>query len=244
MTSGFDKARFAPAYRLVADAIREDILGGRIKAGDRLPSETSLAAQLGVNRSTVREGMRLLEETGFVEHRPGGKRRFAAAPPSRMPASEGGAAPVLRAVTFLEYWEILMMLEPTAAALASRRVEPADLAALSRNLERTREAVRRRDSLADLDLEFHELVARAAHNRVLMAARHPLALAVFYPAFEAVIARLNAGERVLVAHEAIFAAIRLHDEAGARDWMEKHIVDFRRGYELANLDITSLIALQ
>lgn len=244
MASDTEKERVAPAYRLVANTIREDILGGRIKKGDRLPSETSLAQQLGVNRSTVREGMRLLEETGFVVHRPGGKRRFAAAPLRHEPAPDAGGAPVLRAVTFLEYWEIIMALDPTGAALAARRAEPADLTALSSNLERMREAVRRQESLAELDLEFHDLVARAAHNRALMASRHPLGRVVFYPAFEAVIKRLNADERMLAAHEAIFAAIRVHDEPRAREWMEKHIIDFRRGYELANLDITSLVALQ
>jgi GntR family transcriptional regulator, transcriptional repressor for pyruvate dehydrogenase complex len=231
---------------LVVDAIREDIVKGRIKPGERLPSETSLATKLGVNRSTVREGMRLLEEAGLVIHRPGGKRRYAAEPATSAapPAVDANFAPSLRSVTFIEYWEIVMALEPTAAALAARRAVPADIAALAENLDRTREAVRMEQSVTQFDREFHHLVARAAHNRALLAAAYPLRRGVFYPALEVVMERMNADRRLLVAHETIFDAIRLHDEPRAREWMEKHIVDFRRGYELAKLDITSLVALQ
>ena len=243
LTADFEKVRGLPAYRLVVDTIRDAILNGRIRPGDRIPSETSLAEQLGVNRSTVREGMRLLEETGFVIHRPGGKRRYAAEPQNRL-TGPAGEAPMLRALTFLEYWEILMALDPMGAGLAARRAEPGDIAAISDNIKRMRFAASAKQDLAQLDLEFHSLVARAAHNRALLAARYPLVSVIFYPGFAAVIKRLNADERMLTAHEAIFDAIRLHDEPRAREWMEKHIVDFRRGYELANLDITSLVALQ
>jgi GntR family transcriptional regulator, transcriptional repressor for pyruvate dehydrogenase complex len=246
LTTGFEKLRAVPAYRLVVDAIRDEIINGRIKPGERIPSEARLAAQFGVHRSTVREGMRLLEEAGFVIHRPGGKRRYAGEPPkSSVEASaDANVAPVLRAVTFIEYWEIVMALEPTAAVLAARRAVPADVAALANNLERTREAVAMKQSVTQLDREFHHLVAHAAHNRALLAVAYPLRRGVFYPALEAVMERMNANERLLVAHETIFDAIRLHDESRAREWMEKHIVDFRRGYELANLDVTSVVALQ
>jgi GntR family transcriptional regulator, transcriptional repressor for pyruvate dehydrogenase complex len=245
LTTGFEKLRSVPAYRLVVDAIRDEIINGRIKPGERIPSEARLAAQFGVHRSTVREGMRLLEEAGFVIHRPGGKRRYAAEPAkSSDAAADSNVAPALRAVTFIEYWEICMALEPTAAALAARRAVPADVAALADNLERTREAVRVKRSVTQLDREFHHLVAHAAHNRALLAVAYPLRRGVFYPALEVVMERMNADERLLVAHETIFDAIRLHDEARAREWMEKHIVDFRRGYELANLDVTSVVALQ
>jgi GntR family transcriptional regulator, transcriptional repressor for pyruvate dehydrogenase complex len=243
LTIGFEKLAGMPAYRLVVEAIRDDILSGRIRPGDRIPSENSLAAQFGVNRSTVREGIRLLEEAGLIIHRPGGKRRYAAEPP-KPPAKDANVAPVLAAVTFIEYWEVSMALEPTAAALAARRAVPADIAALAANIDRTRKAVGEKQSVTQLDREFHDLVANAAHNRALLASAFPLRRGVFYPVLEAVMEGAYANERLLKAHETIFDAIRLKDEARAREWMEKHIIDFRRGYEIANLDVTSLVALQ
>ena len=58
-----------PAYQLVAEAIEREILAGRIRPGDPLGTEAELVKQFGVNRSTVREGIRLLEQGGLVTPR-------------------------------------------------------------------------------------------------------------------------------------------------------------------------------
>ncbi|MGE4651615.1 MAG: GntR family transcriptional regulator [Myxococcota bacterium] len=52
--------------------LRDDILGGRYRAEDRLPSERELSEKLGVNRGAVREGLRTLAQLGIVEVGPGG----------------------------------------------------------------------------------------------------------------------------------------------------------------------------
>ena len=57
----FQTLASSPAYRRVAEAVERDILCGRLKAGEPLGTEAALVAQFGVNRSTVREGIRLLE---------------------------------------------------------------------------------------------------------------------------------------------------------------------------------------
>ena len=56
----------------VVTQLRDDILGGRYRATDRLPSERELSERLGVNRGAVREGMRTLAQLGIVEVGPGG----------------------------------------------------------------------------------------------------------------------------------------------------------------------------
>ena len=53
-------------HRLVAD-----VLGGRFAPGDRLPTQRALAAELGVNMASVREGVKRLEQLGLVEVRHG-----------------------------------------------------------------------------------------------------------------------------------------------------------------------------
>jgi GntR family transcriptional repressor for pyruvate dehydrogenase complex len=61
-----------PAYRSVARSISERILNGALPVGSALPSESALAQSLGINRSTVREAIRALEESGMLRRRPGG----------------------------------------------------------------------------------------------------------------------------------------------------------------------------
>ncbi len=58
-------------YQLVIDQIKDDILKGTLKPGDRLPGERELAEQLGISRNSVREGLRILENMGVTASRHG-----------------------------------------------------------------------------------------------------------------------------------------------------------------------------
>jgi GntR family transcriptional regulator, transcriptional repressor for pyruvate dehydrogenase complex len=184
MTTVLQKPRAEPAYRLVANAIRDHILDGTVKPGDPLPSESALAQQLGVNRSTLREGIRLLEANGLVRRR-GGKRLFANVPLGADLSARISHTLVLQAVTFRELWETHMAIEPPTAGFAALRREPADLAALEANLQNTRDALARWESVEQLDIEFHSLVAQSTRNRALVLCRDPLSL-LFYPAYAAI----------------------------------------------------------
>ena len=75
----FDRINAIPAYQLVADAIEREILARRIRPGEPIGTEAQLVKQFGVNRSTVREGIRLLEQSGLI-HRDSGRRLMATLP--------------------------------------------------------------------------------------------------------------------------------------------------------------------
>jgi GntR family transcriptional repressor for pyruvate dehydrogenase complex len=230
------------SYQLVARAIEKQIVDGLIAPGDVLPAETAFAAQLGVNRSTLREALRALEQNGLV-HREVGRKKLRVSPRRASELSRRFAAAMVgQQVSFEELYEAIYALEPASAAAAATRCDADLLAALEDNLTRTRQALDDRASLMELDVEFHRLVAKAAKNRAMYLARQPLG-DLFYPAFYVLMSRLNAAERLLAAHEHIVAAIRERDVATARAWMERHIADFRRGYELANLDITNPVSV-
>ena len=104
-----ERGSATPAYKLVADAIERLILQGTLKTGDVLPAETALAAQFGVNRSTVREGIRSLEQNGLVR-REGGKKLFASRPRHADTAAQVSRAMLLHDVTFLNLWETIAAL--------------------------------------------------------------------------------------------------------------------------------------
>lgn len=60
-----------PKYQQVLDALRRDIRSGRLKRGDRLPSEAELVRQFGASRITITRAVRELQLAGLVERRPG-----------------------------------------------------------------------------------------------------------------------------------------------------------------------------
>src|ERR687886_1846181 len=70
--SAFSRVVPTRASSDVVAQIREAILSGRVKPGDRLPTERELAAQFGVSRVTIRDALRALEAGGLIRVRVGG----------------------------------------------------------------------------------------------------------------------------------------------------------------------------
>jgi GntR family transcriptional repressor for pyruvate dehydrogenase complex len=230
------------SYEMVAHAIEQRILDNEIAPGDILPSETVFAAQLGVNRSTLREALRALEQNGLVMREVGRKKLRVSAPQPKDIARRIVSSLIIRKVSIFELYEAMCVLEPACAGNAATRRDEDDILALEDNLAQTRQAIDDRESLVKLDIMFHKLVGEAARNRALDLAREPLS-DLFYPAFYPVMSRLNAAERLLVAHGHIVDAIKAKDAETARSWMERHIMDFRRGCELANLDMDAPVSI-
>ncbi|NLV78331.1 MAG: FadR family transcriptional regulator [Rhodococcus sp.] len=146
------------AAELLLTRIRE----GEWELGGKLPGETTLAPQLGVGRSTVREAIRQLAGRGVLTTRQGAG-VFVAALDVRDDWDESVRRADIRAVV-----EARVAIETEAAALAAARRTPADLRVIRRALaerERTRETV---DGHVDADTAFHRSIVVAAHNPILV----------------------------------------------------------------------------
>jgi len=114
----FSRISSTPAYKLVAEAIERDILSGKLRDGEPLGTETELATQFGVNRSTVREGIRLLEHGGLIR-RDSSRRLWIGVPGVDGLAERMTRALVLHEVTFRELYEASSR---GSSATCSRRV--------------------------------------------------------------------------------------------------------------------------
>jgi len=236
----FRPLRHAPAYRALSARIERMILSGQLKPGDSLPTETALAERFGVNRSTVREAIRLLEQEGLVSRTTG--RRLQVDMPGLFDlAPRASRALLLQHVTFLELWEVALVVEPLAARMAASTRSDADLAAIEDNIATTAHAVERQLPTADHDVAFHALLARASGNRMLMLAREPVSL-LYAPTLGQVEARLpQAAARNLDAHRQLYAAIHDQDAEQAEQCMRWHLADFRRGFELAGFRLDEAV---
>lgn len=73
------KRAFVPAYYQVAEDLSHDIEGGRLRPGDAIPSEAQLCEHYGISRMTVRQGLGLLTDAGYIESVPG-RGSFVSAP--------------------------------------------------------------------------------------------------------------------------------------------------------------------
>jgi GntR family transcriptional regulator, transcriptional repressor for pyruvate dehydrogenase complex len=231
----FDQILLVPGYRKVAAAIAERILSRELREGERLPPETELARQFGVNRSTVREALRELESGGLLERRPGSKLMTVSRPQHRAVARDVSRALALHDVTFLEVWEALTHFEPPFAEAAARNRTQSDLDSLSAAYQRFAEENAETEKAVHHTAEFFRCIGRATHNQVLGLVQEPL-LELLEPSLRVMIDKVSqARSRITTAQRRILEAISKRDAEAARDWMARHIRDFRKGYELAGI---------
>ena len=210
-----------------------------MRAGDPLPSETDLARQFGVNRSTIREAIRELETHGLLGRTRGEKRLRVTRPEPRRVSSGVSRALALHDVTFLELWEAMMAIEPAAAQYAAARRTTAQLQDLGpRTGARSSAKAPIPAAAVSAVVDFFTAVAAASGNQVLALSQAPLNL-LLEPALTRIIDRVpQARARIQEAQAKIIDAIKLRRSEQARTWMEKHIRDFKRGHELESIEST------
>lgn len=150
-----------PLAAQAADLLLTRIRDGEWPLGHRIPGETTLAAQLGVGRSTVREAIRELAGRGVLESRQG-----AGVFVTALDAGEDWDA-VLRRTTIAAVVEARIAIEAEAAALAATRRTPADLREIRRTLAARGVQGQSVPAHVDADMAFHRAVIAAAHNDVL-----------------------------------------------------------------------------
>jgi DNA-binding FadR family transcriptional regulator len=159
----------APAYQILADELRAEITSGRLRPGERLPTEPELCARSGVSRSTVREALRLLSSQHLIVTTRGvtGGSFVAQPSPEKMAESLSAGVRLLLATEGAggnELMEIREMLEIPAAGLAAQRRTDADLERLRSTLF---------DPVHD-DLATRCAAHRAFHAALAAASGNPL----------------------------------------------------------------------
>ncbi len=212
-----------PLPELIEQKLREQIIGGTLKAGDRLPTEPELARKLDVARSSLRTALQRLQLQGIVEVRRGlgwyVRRTDLAAVEEHL---EGRLA--ARQFSLTDLLEVRIGLETTAASLAAVRAgdgELDELAKLNRRYQHA--AVHDVREVIESDEEFHSALIRASHNELLEHMYQTLVPGLqdckrhAHPSRE--VHNRSANE-----HEQVIWFLRRHDEVGAKSAMTTHLL--------------------
>lgn len=151
--------------------VREAIISGKLKPGDRLPSERNLLAQFGVSRQTLRESLRALESMGLIEIQKG-----------------AGGGPVVQKVdmevtreaiaNFLYFQrisikdlsEVRKLIEPYLVRITAPKLEPEDIHYLDSLNQACKDTLARGEEIigGEHEIDFHIHLARKSGNPVLM----------------------------------------------------------------------------
>jgi len=153
--------RREPLAEQAAEALLERIRGGEWELGDKLPGETTLAPQLGVGRSTIREAIRQLAGSGILATRQG-----AGVFVTALDQSDDWDG-VLRNADIASVVEARIAIEVEASALAAHRRTPTELDAMRQAAEERASQRSRIDEHVDADMALHRSIVVAAHNPIL-----------------------------------------------------------------------------
>jgi len=218
-------------FELILDLLKEKILSGDLSPGDRLPPERSLAETLGVGRPSVREAYRALELLGVIQVRKGNEGGAFIAEPSESLTS--------RTISDLMRWhhvdlptlaEARRFIERGTAELAAQRASKDDLAALEELLDRAGELAARGESVAELGLEFHSILARAAGNPLLY-----VALLSVTDLMRHILRKINptaeATRKELQEHRRLVEAVSSGQAGRAGELMDHHLRESQRRLE-------------
>src|SRR6202171_3408174 len=122
------------------DKIRERIVSGAWGAGDRLPKESELAAELGLSRNSLREAVRALSQLRVLEVRQGDGTYVSSLEPDLLLESTGFVSHLLLGETAVALYEVRRILEASAAALAAARIDENGKQEVLRRLARKHDA--------------------------------------------------------------------------------------------------------
>lgn len=211
-------------------AMTEQIRSGRLKAGDKLPTEAAIMKDFGVSRTVVREAISRLQASGWVDTRHGIGTfvlQQSNHPSFRISAEHMGT---LREVIAL--LEFRISIETEAAALAAVRRTPENLTELQSALLEFNSAIDQGRDAVTADHRFHQEIARATQNHHFTDLMNSLGAGVIPRArISSILStdpeRVSYLKRVNQEHESIYNAIADQDVEAARAAMRTHLANSR-----------------
>jgi GntR family transcriptional regulator, transcriptional repressor for pyruvate dehydrogenase complex len=223
-------ARFKPVRQLrvseeIVAQLKESILLGHFKPGDKLPPERDLAQEFQVSRVAIREALRKLENTGFIATRQG---------------ATGGAYVtdltfehlaksfldlfMANKISIPEMHQVRILVEPEVARLAALKVTPEYVQRLKDSLEAEELPISSLSEDVERKQRVHFILAEMCDNRFLEALVGSL-MRLTRRAVEAVEANPHHMHPAGM-HRPIVEAVLKRDAEAAAEAMEKHTIEF------------------
>jgi GntR family transcriptional repressor for pyruvate dehydrogenase complex len=147
-------SRVPKAGEMLAAHLRQRIISGEIKEGDRLPTERKLMEQFGVSRATFREAFRVLEAEGLVSVSRGARNgALVHRPTVRNASRQLNLIMQVNKVTLDDVYQSLAVFEPAVIRVLAAKATRADIEELRAEIEQMRQVI-------DDDAKYGELAGR------------------------------------------------------------------------------------
>ena len=215
---------------LVSDEIIEQIknliLEGKLRPGDQLPSETKMASQMKVGRSTIREALKVLIHLGFIE-----RKNKVAVISDRIQETVSPHDIVERFKkqrNVLDMIEFRKIIEPDMASLAAIRSDKMDISLLQKDVDAMTKYKDDPEAFLKYDHHFHLHIAQGAKNQILIEVIRGIQDILEKTQGHIIRKSTTISERSLEFHRNIFNAIKNSKSELARNKMFEHLLDIEK----------------
>lgn len=223
----------------IFEQIKDLIMTGKLKPGEKLPSERELATTLGVSRPSIREALQKLEGQGFLEQIQGDGTYV-------MTATSEAFGGFLEEFTkkndaIFDLMEVRRILETWAAYTAAERANEDEIAQMQEYLNEMKYAKDYGQIGYIPDANFHSTISYATHNVLLIHIMNNIYEWIERVSYE-VRSRMykdeKSHEELFNQHSAIFNAIRDRKPLAAYNAMNLHMdYIFKELYKVFKRDL-------
>ena len=211
------------------DSFKDMLSRGVLQWGTKLPPERELAQKFGVSRVSLRHALKALELFGLISQRVGDG-TYLTSDPSKVLEPSLEFLFLVDEISPMDVVDTRLIFEPELAAAAARNARAENLEEIGQILTKMSSS-KSNSERNELDLAFHEAIFRASGNKLttrIVSILHRSMLDNM-----SVTSRMVDPEHTISFHQPIYKAIQARDEAAARKFMHRHLVDGRRLLENA-----------
>lgn len=212
--------------------IKEMLLSGELKPGDRLPPEKGLSEKLGLSRSSLREAVKALDLIRVLDVRRGDGTYVTSLEPRLLLEAVSFVVDLHQDSSILDLFEVRRILEPAAAAMAARKAVAEDIDRLNTILGEV-DTVTSVEDLVAHDLKFHGFISDLSGNPYLSSLLESMSSSTLRARIWRGLTEENSVERTLAEHRAIVDAMAAGDADLVRSCVTVHISGVERWLEQA-----------
>lgn len=208
-------------YEEIIEQIKDLILKGELKPGDKLPTERDLAVQLNVSRTAIREALRSLESMGFIESRVGGGTFIREVTLDNVIKPFSGILSQDKKL-MMELIEVRILLEGEIAKLAAQRITEEKIKMIEDSISLMEKEIKSGDIGISGDNSFHDTLAIVAENSA-MSKILSMCGDLLSDTRKATLKIPGQPAKSIVDHKEIFEAIKNKDGEEAKRRMQAHL---------------------
>jgi GntR family transcriptional repressor for pyruvate dehydrogenase complex len=233
MSTQFEPFEENKKFEKIVTLIKQKVLTGEFRHGDRLPSERDLSNALRVSRLAVREAYRTLQIFGIIDIRRGHQGgAFICAPSSQSIIQSISDLFRFQGINIEEWTEARLIFETDIARLAIKRARKEDIARLEQVIEVSEEMAQAGELVHSELIRFHLCLAEVAANKVLYTSYRSM-MDLLLSSFLALGVKADHYANVSIEHRRILDALKIADVDNFLQLVESHVK--RAGTNLLNI---------